>query len=240
MAEHDRDRIASINPANQRDRVDEAQDAVGERNIVRDGGIARSDADIEDVTRDTYGSPGDRDEPTRDVSDIDQPVAGQVLGISRDVPRDADVDVAPASDADRRCRRALLEEWVGRESASFRLPPSRLAIDPGDVVQLDHDGRLAALRVTSVADAGARVVEAVKVIADCFEKLATNSVVDRKLRIELQRPVKANSARRSEANIWRAQNQLVNRHQPRAHVIFCIRLLQMKFLQFLDLQNLSE
>ena len=31
-----------------------------------------------------------------------------------------------AGDADRRCRRALLEEWVGRETASFRLPPSRL------------------------------------------------------------------------------------------------------------------
>ena len=54
-----------------------------------------------------------------------------------------------ASDADRRCRRALLEEWVGRETASFRLPPSRLALDPGDVVQLDHDGRLTSLRLTS-------------------------------------------------------------------------------------------
>ena len=62
-----------------------------------------------------------------------------------------------ASDADRRCRRALLEEWVGRETASFRLPPSRLALDPGDVVQLDHDGRLTSLRLTSTADAGARV-----------------------------------------------------------------------------------
>ena len=30
-----------------RDRMDQAQDAVRERNIVRDGGIARSDADIE-------------------------------------------------------------------------------------------------------------------------------------------------------------------------------------------------
>ena len=39
-----------------RDRMDQAQDAVRERNIVRDGGIARSDADIEDVSRDTYGS----------------------------------------------------------------------------------------------------------------------------------------------------------------------------------------
>ena len=104
MAEHDRDRMASLGRLDPRDRVDEAQDAVAERNIVRDGGIAQSDADIEDVTRDTYGAPGDRDETARDVSDTDQPVAGQVLGISRDVPRDSDVDIAPSSDADSRRR----------------------------------------------------------------------------------------------------------------------------------------
>ena len=73
-----------------------------------------------------------------------------------------------ASDADRRCRRALLEEWVGRETASFRLPPSRLALDPGDVVQLDHDSRLTSLRLTSTADAGARLVEAVRTDAAAF------------------------------------------------------------------------
>jgi hypothetical protein len=73
-----------------------------------------------------------------------------------------------ASDADRRCRRALLEEWVGRETASLRLPPSRLALDPGDVVQLDHDGRLTSLRLTSTADAGARAVEAVRTDAGAF------------------------------------------------------------------------
>jgi len=74
----------------------------------------------------------------------------------------------PAGDAERRCRRALLEGWVGRETASFRLPPSRLALDPGDVVRLDHDGRLAALRLTSVADAGARAVEAVRTDASAY------------------------------------------------------------------------
>ncbi|MFO1208973.1 MAG: glycoside hydrolase/phage tail family protein [Amaricoccus sp.] len=73
-----------------------------------------------------------------------------------------------ASDADRRCRRALMEEWVGRETAAFRLPPSRLAVDPGDVVQLDHDGRLSALRLTSVADAGSRAIEAVRTDAAAF------------------------------------------------------------------------
>jgi hypothetical protein len=73
-----------------------------------------------------------------------------------------------ASDADRRCRRALFEEWVGRETAAFRLPPSRLALDPGDVVQLDHDGRLNTLRLTTTADAVARAVEAVRNDASAF------------------------------------------------------------------------
>lgn len=74
----------------------------------------------------------------------------------------------PAGDAERRVRRALLEEWVGRETASFRLPPSRLALDPGDVIRLDHDGRLAALRLTSVADAGARAIESVRTDASAY------------------------------------------------------------------------
>jgi hypothetical protein len=112
MAEHDRARM------DRSDRVDEAQDALRDRNIVRDGGIARSDADIEDVTRDTYGSPGDRDETARDVSDTDRLGAGDVLGISRDVPRDADDVVAPSSDSDRRRRSDdLMEDEPGQDTS---------------------------------------------------------------------------------------------------------------------------
>jgi hypothetical protein len=48
----------------------------------------------------------------------------------------------PPEEAERRCRRALMEAWVGRETAAFRLPPSRLALDPADVIRLAHDGRL--------------------------------------------------------------------------------------------------
>jgi len=69
MAEHDRDRM------------DQAQDAVQERNIVRDGGIARSDAEIEDVSRDSYGSsigPGGDDHET---TNEDRTRAREVLGI---------------------------------------------------------------------------------------------------------------------------------------------------------------
>ena len=68
----------------------------------------------------------------------------------------------PPEEADRRCRRALMEAWVGRETGSFSLPPSRLALDPGDVILLDHDGRLAEMRILSLADAEARGVEAIR------------------------------------------------------------------------------
>ena len=47
----------------------------------------------------------------------------------------------PPEEAERRCRRALMEAWTGRETAAFRLLPSRLALDPADVVTLAHDGR---------------------------------------------------------------------------------------------------
>ena len=68
----------------------------------------------------------------------------------------------PPEEAERRCRRALMEAWVGRETAAFRLPPSRLALDPADVIRLAHDGRLIDLRLVSIADSDARGIEAVR------------------------------------------------------------------------------
>ncbi len=68
----------------------------------------------------------------------------------------------PPEEAERRCRRALMEAWVGRETAAFRLPPSRLALDPADVIRLAHDGRDIEFRLVSVADAEARGIEAVR------------------------------------------------------------------------------
>ncbi|MDA3888201.1 MAG: glycoside hydrolase TIM-barrel-like domain-containing protein [Allgaiera sp.] len=67
----------------------------------------------------------------------------------------------PPEEAERRCRRALMEAWTGRETATFRLPPSRLALDPADVVTLAHDGRQVPLRLVSIADTEARGIEAV-------------------------------------------------------------------------------
>jgi hypothetical protein len=52
--------------------------------------------------------------------------------------------------------------WIGRESATFRLPPSRLALDPADVIRLAHDGRELEFRLVSVADGEVRGIEAVR------------------------------------------------------------------------------
>jgi len=68
----------------------------------------------------------------------------------------------PPEEAERRCRRALMEAWIGRESAIFRLPPSRLALDPADVIRLMHDGREIELRLVSIADSDGRGIEAVR------------------------------------------------------------------------------
>ncbi|MEC3860140.1 glycoside hydrolase TIM-barrel-like domain-containing protein [Mesobacterium sp. TK19101] len=70
------------------------------------------------------------------------------------------VAVAP-EEAERRCRRALMETWTGRERASFALPPSRLALDPGDVV-IFSDGTATEFRLTRIADGIARRIEATR------------------------------------------------------------------------------
>ncbi len=68
---------------------------------------------------------------------------------------------------------SLLQEiWAGRERASFALPPSRLALDPGDVIDFNVNGRVHSLRLESVGDAGARQVEAVKTDASIYRLLA--------------------------------------------------------------------
>jgi hypothetical protein len=68
----------------------------------------------------------------------------------------------PPEEAERRCRRALMEAWVGRETATFRLPPSLLSLDPADVILLSHDDRLTELRLVSIADSDLRSVDAVR------------------------------------------------------------------------------
>jgi len=69
---------------------------------------------------------------------------------------------APGAEADARCRRALFEAWIEREQATFALAPSRLALEPTDVVLIEHDGRQLEFRLRSVADTDSRAIEAVR------------------------------------------------------------------------------
>ncbi|HHN73528.1 MAG TPA: hypothetical protein ENK13_05510, partial [Thermopetrobacter sp.] len=72
-------------------------------------------------------------------------------------------------EADRRCRRALLEAWAGRETLTAKLPPSRLALDPGDAIALDHDGRKVEYRIARINDAGPRAIEATRSDPDIYD-----------------------------------------------------------------------
>lgn len=75
----------------------------------------------------------------------------------------------PPEEAERRCRRALMEAWTGRESAVFRLPPSRLALDPADVITLVHDGHKVPLRFVSTADTESRSIEALRQDREAYD-----------------------------------------------------------------------
>ncbi|WIY52466.1 glycoside hydrolase TIM-barrel-like domain-containing protein [Devosia sp. YIM 151766] len=68
----------------------------------------------------------------------------------------------PPEEAERRVNRALMEAWVGRETSSFRLPPSRLALDPSDVVEIIHDDRIYEFRLLSANDADVRTLTAMR------------------------------------------------------------------------------
>jgi hypothetical protein len=54
----------------------------------------------------------------------------------------------------------LFEAWAARERATFALPPSRLALEVGDVVSLIAGGRSRLLRITDVGEHGTREIEA--------------------------------------------------------------------------------
>ncbi|MCS0494176.1 glycoside hydrolase/phage tail family protein [Ancylobacter sp. MQZ15Z-1] len=68
--------------------------------------------------------------------------------------------VAPSGLASGLAEMALQDAWAGRESVRFALPPSFLALEPGDVLRLDRDGRSRLLEITEIEDREARLVSA--------------------------------------------------------------------------------
>ncbi|MGH6872634.1 MAG: baseplate multidomain protein megatron [Rhizomicrobium sp.] len=67
--------------------------------------------------------------------------------------------------------RLLMDAWTMRETAQFALPPSHLALDVTDEVELTAAGRSHRLRLTAIGDAGARSIEAVATDPSLYEAI---------------------------------------------------------------------
>jgi hypothetical protein len=97
----------------------------------------------------TYRNEG-RDYQDATVSEIRQ------VGQSQVVRAGSYNIVFPESQARAVAQTQIMEAWTGRESGRLSLPPSKLAIDPGDVLSVEIKGRLMNLRVDSMDIGGAR------------------------------------------------------------------------------------
>ncbi len=92
----------------------------------------------------------------------------RLVGSSR---KESHADLAVvASDAvmERAADVWLQDLWAGRESAEFALPPSALALMPGDVATLDYRGRTRLIEISEVTDAAERSIKARAIDPDIF------------------------------------------------------------------------
>src|SRR5205823_1359266 len=71
--------------------------------------------------------------------------------------------------AERRADIWLQDLWAGRESAQFALPPSRLALAPGDIVGLTVGNRRHVVELRSITDAQGRAVTAQSIDPGVFD-----------------------------------------------------------------------
>ncbi len=65
-------------------------------------------------------------------------------------------------------RRWLAEARIARDSAAFALPPSRLALEPGDTIALAIGGRTLPHRIARLEEAETRRIEATRVAPDLY------------------------------------------------------------------------
>ncbi len=93
----------------------------------------------------------------------------RLAGASRHMARARLAVVAPANVMARAADVWLQDLWAGRESVQFTLPPSALALMPGDVVRLSLDGRARVLGITRVEEAEARVMSARSIEPEVFD-----------------------------------------------------------------------
>ena len=77
--------------------------------------------------------------------------------------RVSQADLAIVMDADQAgalTESWLFEAWASRERAAFKLPPSSLALEPGDIVSLDVGSDARAFRLTEIGEHGVRDIQA--------------------------------------------------------------------------------
>jgi hypothetical protein len=66
----------------------------------------------------------------------------------------------------------LYESWIARDRLRLSLPPSALAIEPGDLVSLETGARGVTARVVEIADRGARRIEALAMDSGIYGPVA--------------------------------------------------------------------
>lgn len=74
---------------------------------------------------------------------------------------------------ERRAEIWLQDLWAGRETAEFALPPSALALTPGDVIRLDAGGRQRLLELRETVDTEQRCIRARAIDVDVFAVQST-------------------------------------------------------------------
>jgi hypothetical protein len=89
--------------------------------------------------------------------------------------REAKADLALVTSdavAERAADIWLQDLWAGRERAEFSLPPSRIALVPGDIADLDYRGRVRRLEIVEAVDAGGRAIKARGIDPEIFNVAA--------------------------------------------------------------------
>ena len=103
------------------------------------------ETDLPAAVRIGYGDPAIDDQPAS--AEARRGTGGSERVLDLGVPV-----VMPAAMAASAVERALYEAWVGRETLDFGLPPSRLGLDPGDVVAFAPLGE--DYRLSTIGDGG--------------------------------------------------------------------------------------
>jgi hypothetical protein len=99
-------------------------------------------------------------------------VEARKLGVRSDRVAGAELPIAMNQSAAQAIAESWLQDsWAARERASFALPPSRLALEPGDVVTLDAGSRSYPLRITETRDSAFKSIEARSVEPFSFDAL---------------------------------------------------------------------